>query len=132
MSANNKMVAFGTVRGTKDVKDQQGNVIEVVDTVKSYDVLGGKIWSGFKVRVEDSEAVTNPKNGSSWNPFVANFSVKTNSEAVAMQLIALEKQEATLVGYLKAENVTPKKDDATWVTFFYVTEVQGSEAPEVF
>lgn len=129
MKANNVLIASGTIRTTKDITDENGKVIDEVSSVKDYDIRGGHIWSGIKLGVRDSKEVTNPKNGNSWFPWIANFNIKTLDESVAMELIALDKQPATVRGYLKTENVTPDAKNPTFVQFFYVTEV-ASETSE--
>ncbi len=129
---NNQLVASGVIRGTKDVRDPDTNkVTGEVPSVKNYKVLGGQIWSGFNLAVAEEEEVTNPRTGSTWNPFVANFKVKTTDEAVALKMIALEKKPVTLEGYIRVENVTPKETKANFVQFFYVNNVV-EEATEVF
>lgn len=132
MRKNNQLVASGVVRTTKTVTNPETNETVEVSTLKDYNIYGGHVWAGMRLEVRDDKQVTNPKNGNTWFPWIANFKVKTMNETVAMQLATLDKKPATVSGYLATENVTPEAKDATFVQFFYVTEVQTEEAPEVF
>ncbi len=132
MRKNNQLVASGVVSTTKTVTNPETNETVEVSTLKDYNIYGGHVWAGYQLAVRDDKEVTNPKNGNTWFPWINNFKIKTMNETIAMQLVNLDKKPATVSGYLKTENVTPEAKNPTWVQFFYVTEVQTEEAPEVF
>lgn len=108
-----------------------GKVTENKSGVKSRLIPGATVWSGWSVTVRDSETAVN-KDGEEFSPFITRMLVKTTEPSLVNKLKATVDSEATLIGYLKSENLAKQGETPNFVQFFYVVDVQTEQESEQF
>jgi hypothetical protein len=88
---------------------------------KTFNVWGGQVFAGWGVKV--TEDIVDSK-GQDREVYVTYLNVKTTDANVADKLASVEDNKATLIGYLKSENISRDEKNPNFVQFFYVSDVK--------